>query len=254
MPDPIAFEIFGYQIRWYGFLIAMGMLLGIILATRRGRRKGVVEDNILDILIVAIPIAIIGARIYYVIFNLDYYLQYPADIIAVWKGGLAIHGGIIGGILGGYIVCRKKKLNFLMILDIFAPCFPLGQAIGRWGNYFNGEAYGGETTLPWAITVNDPIKGLIQVHPTFLYESIWNTLIFIFLLYYDRKHKKNEGEVISLYFIFYSIGRFFIEGLRTDSLYFMGFRTAQLMSLAFILIGILILIKIRNKPEDSLHE
>ncbi|MPW25171.1 prolipoprotein diacylglyceryl transferase [Alkalibaculum sp. M08DMB] len=250
MPNPIALEIFGFKLRWYGVLISLGILLGVLIALRRGAKKNVIADDLLDVLIVGIPCAIIGARLYYVIFNLGYYTNHPNEIIAIWEGGLAIHGGLIAAILGGYITCKVKKLDFLKILDIFAPCFPLGQAIGRWGNYFNQEAYGGETTLPWAITVMDPVKGSIQVHPTFLYESIWNTLLFGFILFYEKRFKKAEGELICIYAIFYSVGRFFIEGLRTDSLYFMGFRTAQLISIVFVVIGSVILVKLRKKAVE----
>lgn len=246
MPDPIAFEIFGYSIRWYGVLISLAMLLGVSIALKRGKKKNIIGDDLLDVLIVAIPCAILGARIWYVLFSLDYYLKVPSEIIAIWHGGLGIHGGIIGGILSGYIVCKHKKIDFLTALDVVAPAFPLGQAIGRWGNYFNQEAYGRETSLPWAITVNDPVKGLIQVHPTFFYESIWNLLVLGLLLIYERKYKKSEGELIALYAIAYSIGRFFIEGLRTDSLYFMGLRTAQLVSIGAIIIGALLLARLRK--------
>lgn len=247
MPNPIAFTIFGFSVRWYGVLISLGIILGVLIALRRAVRKNIVADDLLDVIIVGIPSAIVGARLYYVLFNLDYYLNHVNEILNIRQGGLAIHGGLIAAFIGGYITCRIKKLNFITVLDIVAPCFPLGQAIGRWGNYFNQEAYGGETTLPWAITVNDPTKGLIQVHPTFLYESIWNVLVFGFILFYEKKFKKSEGELICVYGILYSIGRFFIEGLRTDSLYFMGFRTAQLASLAFVMIGTVVLVMIRKR-------
>ncbi len=246
MPDPIAFEIFGYSVRWYGVLISLAMLLGVLIALKRGEKKHIIGDDLLDVLIVAIPCAIVGARIWYVLFSLDYYLKAPSEIIAIWHGGLGIHGGIIGGILGGYIVCKRKKIDFLTALDVVAPAFSLGQAIGRWGNFFNQEAYGRETSLPWAITVNDPAKGLIQVHPTFFYEFIWNLLVFGLLLIYEKKYKKSEGELIAIYAIAYSIGRFFIEGLRTDSLYFMGLRTAQLVSIGAIIIGALLLGRLRK--------
>lgn len=249
MPDPIAFEIFGYSVRWYGVLISLAILLGVFMALKRGEKKNIIGDDLLDVLIVAIPCAIIGARMWYVLFSLDYYLQEPSEIIAVWHGGLGIHGGIIGGIIGGYIVCKRKKMPFLTVLDVVAPAFPLGQAIGRWGNFFNQEAYGRETSLPWAITVNDPVKGLIQVHPTFFYESMWNLLVFGLILFYEKKYKKSEGELIAVYAIAYSIGRFFIEGLRTDSLYFMGLRTAQLISMGAIIIGVLLLVKLRKKTK-----
>lgn len=250
MPSPIAFEIFGREIRWYGILIASALLIGILIATKRAKGKNIIQDDILDILIIAIPCAIIGARLYYVLFNLSYYMNNPGDIIAVWKGGLAIHGGIIAGALSGYFVCRRKNMDFLTVLDIFAPCFPLGQAIGRWGNFFNQEAYGRETNLPWAITVHDPVKGAIHVHPTFLYESIWDILVFVFIMIYDKKFKKSEGELICIYAVLYSVGRFLVEGLRTDSLYFMGFRTAQIVSVVFIVIGSIMFIKFRRKNNE----
>lgn len=246
MPDPIAFVIFGFEVRWYGVLIALAMMIGILIAIKRASKKNIIADHILDILIVSIPCAILGARLYYVTFSLDYYLAYPEQIFAIWLGGLAIHGGLIGAFIGGYIVCRIKKLNFIMILDIFAPCFPLGQAIGRWGNYLNQEAYGSETNLPWAITVTDPLKGIIKVHPTFLYESISNIIIFFFILFYERKFKKTDGELICIYAILYSCVRFFIEGLRTDSLYFYNFRIAQLISIALIILGLTFLVILRK--------
>lgn len=246
MPDPIAFEILGFPIRWYGILISLAMLLGISIALKRGQKKNIIGDDLLDVFIVAIPCAIVGARIWYVLFNLDYYLRVPSEIIATWHGGLGIHGGIIGGIIGGYMVCKYKKIDFLTALDVVTPAFPLGQAIGRWGNFFNQEAYGRETSLPWAITVNDPQKGLIQVHPTFFYEFIWNLFVFGLLFLYEKKYKKSEGELIAIYAISYSIGRFFIEGLRTDSLYFMGLRTAQLVSIGAIIFGLALLSKLRR--------
>ena len=251
MPNPIAFELFGFSIRWYGIFISLAIVLGVLIALRRGKKKNIKEDDLLDILIIAIPSAIIGARLWYVLFSLDYYLMEPSEIIAIWHGGLGIHGGIIGGILGGYIVCRIKKLDVWTLLDIVTPAFPLGQAIGRWGNYMNQEAYGGETSLPWAITVNDQVKGLIKVHPTFLYESIWNILVFLFILFYEKKYKKREGELICIYAIGYSIGRFFIEGLRTDSLYFMGLRTAQIVSVISIILGSVLLIKLRKSENNK---
>ncbi|NTW72195.1 MAG: prolipoprotein diacylglyceryl transferase [Eubacteriaceae bacterium] len=247
MPDPIAFNFFGIAVRWYGLLISLAMLLGIFFAIKRGSKKGIVSDDILDIVLVTIPSAIIGARLYYVLFQLDYYLMYPGKILRIWEGGLAIHGGLIAAFVAGYIVVRIKKLDFLTLADIFAPCFPLGQAIGRWGNYFNQEAYGTETNLPWAITVLDPVKGLIQVHPTFLYESIWNILVLFIVLAYEKKAKKNEGELIFIYGIFYSVGRFMIEGLRTDSLMFFGLRIAQLISVAILLFCSFYLYKTRKK-------
>lgn len=241
--NPVAFEIFGMSIRWYGILIGSGMLLGALIAMREAKRLGLKEDTLLDILIIALPCAIIGARFYYVIFELDNY-DTIFEMINIRSGGLAIHGGILAAVGSFAIYAKVKKLDFWKWLDITAPSIALGQAIGRWGNYINGEAHGGETSLPWAITVAGK-----QVHPTFLYESIGDLAIF-FILYSMRKKKKFDGQLIALYMIFYSAIRFLIEGLRTDSLYWGQFRVAQLISIALILLGIAILI-VRNKKYNT---
>lgn len=226
----IAFTVFGVDIAWYGLLIAIGMMLGVLLAVKRAKNIGVTEEVVYDIALWSIPAGVLGARIYYVIFNLDYYSSDWSRILQFRQGGLAIHGGIIVGFIVGYLICQKNKVNFLSMADVAAPSMILGQAIGRWGNYFNQEAYGRPTELPWAIMIDG-----VNVHPTFLYESIWNIIVMIGLILYTKK-KKVEGEIFFLYLIFYSIGRFFIEGLRTDSLMIGPFRTAQLISL-FMIIG-----------------
>ncbi|KAB3538599.1 prolipoprotein diacylglyceryl transferase [Alkaliphilus pronyensis] len=226
--DPIAFEVFGLEIGWYGIIIATGMLLGVIVATIRAKKEGLHEDVIIDIALLAVPAALIGARLYYVIFKWDFYSQYPQYILNFRQGGLAIHGGVIAGVLVGYLYCRYKGYGFWRLADICAPSIILGQAIGRWGNYINQEAYGRPTDLPWAIEVNGDM-----VHPTFLYESLWNFGVFLFLLYYTKK-KKYTGQIFILYIILYSIARFFIEGLRIDSLMIGPLRTAQVISLVLI--------------------
>lgn len=238
--DPIAFEIFGLEIRWYGILLSLSILIGIFLSMYLAQKNNFDSEKLLDMVLIIIPAAIIGARIYYVIFRWDYYFYNPSEIYKIWHGGLAIHGGIIGGTISAVIYTQKRRLPFWKLADFIAPSLILGQAIGRWGNFFNQEAYGRETDLPWAITVNDPIKGMIKVHPTFLYESLWDFSIFLFLLWYGKNQKKSDGEVFLLYILLYSLGRFFIEGLRTDSLMFMGIRVAQLVSaLAIIVAAIL---------------
>lgn len=255
IPNPIAFTVFGHDIRWYALLMCSAFVIGLILAKYRTKKSGLNPDYIYDVFIAIIPLAVIGARLYYVAFNWDYYSIYPDQIIAVWNGGLAIHGGIIGGILGLYIVCKIHKIPLLKMMDILSPSLILGQAIGRWGNYFNMEAYGRETALPWAITVYEASKGYIHVHPTFLYESIWDVLVFFVLILLIDKKKKSDGVTVCWYFILYSIGRFFVEGLRTDSLYFMGLRAAQLVSIFCIIAGSTALIIIRNhakrKQDDN---
>ena len=240
--DPIAFTIFGLEVRWYGILIASAVVIGTILAIKEAKRKCISEDTILDLLLFVLPAAIIGARLHYVLFSWDNYKNNLIEILNIRGGGLAIHGAVIAGVIVGLIFAKVKKISFWELADIIAPSLILGQSIGRWGNYANQEAYGGPTDLPWAIVVDG-----VKVHPTFLYESIWNLLVFLFLVYYSRKMIKEDGEVFLLYIIIYSIGRLFIEGLRTDSLMFGPFRIAQLLSLASIIIGAFIFYKRRKK-------
>ncbi|WP_432664757.1 prolipoprotein diacylglyceryl transferase [Wukongibacter baidiensis] len=239
--NPIAFEVFGIAVRWYGILISSGMIIGTILAIREAKRLGLDENLIIDFILVMIPSAIIGARLYYVIFD---WSQYNGDImrmINIREGGLAIHGGVIGGVIAGILYTRVKKIDFWQLADIIAPSLILGQSIGRWGNFINQEAHGGPTDLPWGIMVDG-----VKVHPTFLYESIWNFAIFLFLMTY-RKKKKFDGELFYIYLVLYSVGRFFIEGMRTDSLMMGPFRVAQVLSLTLILIFGFLLFQKRRK-------
>jgi|SRR5690625_2557833 len=236
--NPVAFEIFGISIRWYGILISMGVLIGGIIALNEAKRKGIDEEIILDLLIFAIPAAIIGARLYYVAFSWDQYKDNPITALNFRNGGLAIHGAIIAAIIVGVIFCRVRKQNFWLIADIAAPSLILGQAIGRWGNYINQEAYGRPTDLPWGIMVDG-----VKVHPTFLYESLWNFLVFFFLIWYRRKKADVKGEIFLLYLILYSFIRYFVEGLRTDSLMWGSIRVAQLISIVAIVIASAILYK-----------
>lgn len=240
--NPVAFTIFGIEIRWYGIFIATAVLIGTFLATNEGKRKGIKEDTIMDLLLFAIPLSIVGARAYYVIFSWDNYRGNWKDIINLRGGGLAIHGAIIAAVLTALIICKVKDISFWKIGDIFAPSLILGQAIGRWGNYANQEAHGGPTDLPWGIIVDG-----VKVHPTFLYESIWNFLVFIFLLWYSRRKQKSDGEIFGLYIGLYSVARLFIEGLRTDSLMLGPIRVAQLISGLGIIIGFTIFYKQRKK-------
>lgn len=239
--NPIAFKLFNMEIRWYGILIAAGVMIGTLIAMREARRKDVDEEVLLDLLLFAIPSALIGARIYYVIFSWDMYRDNPIEALNFRGGGLAIHGAIIGAVLVAIIFCKIRKQNFWTMVDITAPSLILGQAIGRWGNYMNGEAHGGPTDLPWGIMVRG-----VKVHPTFLYESLWNFLVFIFLLWYSRNKSKVKGEVFLLYLILYSVARLFIEGLRTDSLMWGPIRVAQLISLVSIIIPAIILYRKRK--------
>ena len=190
--------------------------------------------------------AIICARLYYVIFSWDYYSQNPGEIFNIRGGGLAIHGGLIGGILTGFIYAKVKKLDFFKTADAVMVGMPLAQAIGRWGNFINGEAHGGPTSLPWGIMVDG-----VKVHPTFLYESIWDFGIFLFIMFYMRKKKTYEGEVIVSYITLYSIGRFFIEGLRTDSLMFGPIRMAQFISLVGVVGGLVLHFYLKNRAKKN---
>ncbi|AOY77438.1 prolipoprotein diacylglyceryl transferase [Clostridium formicaceticum] len=227
--NPIAFRIFGVEVAWYGIVISIGIFLGIFVAMIRAKKEGLYEDAVLDLSLIAVPAAVIGARLYYVVFKWDYYGQNPISILRIRQGGLAIHGAIIFGVLAGYLFCRYKGIGFWQMADICAPSIILGQAIGRWGNYFNQEAYGTPTDLPWAIEVDG-----VMVHPTFLYESLWNFGVFIFLLYYTKR-KKMDGQIFLLYLILYSVGRFFVEGLRIDSLMIGPLRTAQVISVVTVI-------------------
>ena len=235
--NPIAFTLFGLEVRWYGIFIACGALLAIYFAEKLiERNPRVPKDAVVDASIFALPLGIVGARTYYVLFEWDYYSAHLSEIFAIRNGGLAIHGGLLGGTLAVFIYCRVKKISFIELLDMLAPGVVLAQGIGRWGNFMNGEAHGGVTNVPWAINV-----GGQMVHPTFLYESILDVSIFLILYFYVSKRRRFPGELAGIYLILYSIGRFFIEGLRTDSLYIGPLRTAQVMSLIVILLGILIL-------------
>lgn len=251
-PDPVAFSIGKISVTWYGILIASAFLIGTILFLKEAKRQKLNQEHLLDAILVAVPVALLGARLYYVIFNWDYYYRYPSEILAVWHGGLAIHGGLIGGILAGYFVVRKYKINFWQAIDMAAPSIVLGQAIGRWGNYFNQEAYGYEvdpSKIPWAMYIDGAYR-----HPTFLYESLWDFGVFLFLLWLRRRKGLQWGDVFFSYAVLYSVGRFFIEGLRTDSLMLTPYlRIAQVIS-AIIIIVALSLIFYRHFKKKTLHE
>ncbi len=248
--DPIAFNIFGLDIRWYGIFIATGMMVGILLAGFTCKLKNVNYDELLNITIISFPIAIIGARAYYVIFEFAQYKDNLIQVFNIRQGGLAIHGGIIFGMLAAFIYTRYRKENLLQFADVAAPSIIIGQALGRWGNFFNSEAHGGPVTqtfiskFPHFIQKGMLIDG-VYYHPTFLYESIWNMIVCLLLIYLLTKTFK-IGTVFFSYIGLYSLGRFFIEGLRTDSLMFGSIRVAQLISLAGIALCIIFLV-INNK-------
>jgi len=255
--DPIAFTVFGLTIRWYGILIATGMMAGIILANYTSKLKGLDYDEFLNIVLISFPIAIIGARTYYVIFEFNQYKDNLIEVFNIRQGGLAIHGGIIFGMLAAFIYTRYKKENLLKFADVAAPSIIIGQAIGRWGNFFNSEAHGGPVTQAFISKFPDFIqRGMlidgVYYHPTFLYESIWDVMVCLLLIYLLTKTFK-AGTVFFSYIGLYSLGRFFIEGLRTDSLMFGGIRVAQLISLVGIAICITFIV-INHKKKDFKNE
>jgi len=227
--NPVALALGPLSIRWYGVIIGFGAILAMLLAIREVKKFGYPSDLIVDLLIIALPITIIGARLYYVFFRWDYYRTNPSEIIAVWHGGLAIHGALIMAIITGFIYARRKNISFWWLADVAAPSLLLGQAIGRWGNFINQEAHGGPVSLAFLNQLHLPqfiinqmyIDG-IYYHPTFLYESLWSFLGVIILFIWREKGNPRQGEVFLSYLVWYSIGRFYIEGLRTDSLAFDG--------------------------------
>lgn len=261
--DPIAFSIFGKSIYWYGILIAIGFLSATLLAMKQSEEFGISQDDVVDMLLYAGPVGIIGARLYYVIFSWDYYKDNLSEVYKTWNGGLAIYGGIIAGVLAAFVFAKIKKINPLKLFDFAIIYIPLVQAVGRWGNFFNQEAFGTNTSLPWGMT-SESVKSYLSsltlqgiqvdpskpVHPTFLYESIWDLIVFS-LLFSRRKHKKADGEVFVLYFVLYGIGRFFIEGLRTDSLMAGSIRVSQLLSAVFIIVGVILIILIRQRAAKT---
>ncbi|UBH09177.1 prolipoprotein diacylglyceryl transferase [Macrococcus armenti] len=241
--DPTAFEIFGYPVRWYGIIIACGILIGYIIAQKETERKHFKDDTLIDIVMWSIVSGIICARIYYVAFKWDYYYNHVSEIPLIMNGGIAIHGGLIGAIGMAYFLCRRKNISFFQLGDIAAPSIILGQAIGRWGNFMNQEAHGGEVTRKFLESLHLPEFIINQMnidgtyyHPTFLYESVWSIIGFIILLFL-RNYLK-IGQTFLLYGIWYSIGRFFVEGLRTDSLMLTShLRIAQVISIVIMLVA-----------------
>ena len=240
--NPIAFYIFGSSIRWYGLFIAVGMMLGILMAKYNSRYRNINFDTLLDVVLISLPIGIVGARLYYVLFQFSDYKDNLINIFNIRQGGLAIHGGILFALISAYIITKYKKVDFLNVADAVAPSIIIAQALGRWGNFFNSEAHGGSVSynfikhFPHFIQAGMHIDG-VYYHPTFLYESIWDLFVFIILMIVLRKNNK-QGIVFFSYLGLYSIGRFIIEGLRTDSLMFGPIKIAQLVSLCGVIIWI----------------
>lgn len=259
----IAFRIFGWPIHWYGVIIAAGFLLAVLYCSKKAADYGIVPDDLIDLLIWAVPLSIVGARLYYVIFYLDLYrradgsLDFPA-MVRIWDGGLAIYGGILMAILVLLIFCKVKKISFLAFADLGSFGMLIGQMVGRWGNFVNVEAYGGPTDLPWRMGIYDTVNGAYQyleVHPTFLYESLWNLLGFLLLALVVARRRKFDGQIFLSYMAWYGLGRAWIEGLRTDSLYFFstGLRVSQVLALVFFVLAVVLLViqlSRKHAPED----
>ncbi len=242
-----SFQLFGFTVHWYGVIIALGILAAYIFCSRIATDYGLTKDNALDIIIFGLPSAIICARIYYVIFEWESYKSNLLDIFKIWEGGIAIYGGVIGACLSTYIYCKVKKIPPLKAFDLGAYGLLLGQMIGRWGNFVNAEAYGAECMLPWRMQLLD--VG-IMVHPTFLYESLWNLCVFIVLLL-RRKKTTFDGETFLSYITLYGLGRFWIEGLRTDSLYLGPVRISQLVAASCFIIGLILIIYFKSKDKKN---
>ncbi|SYZ79336.1 prolipoprotein diacylglyceryl transferase [Trichococcus shcherbakoviae] len=253
--NPISFQIGPLQVRWYGVIIGIAMYMAAWLSSREAEKRGIKEDTIADLTMWVIPVGLIGARLYYVLFELDYYLQNPSDILAIWEGGIAIYGGLIAGFFTVVWFSRKRETPLGLMLDVLAPSVLLAQAIGRWGNFMNQEAHGREVSRQFLenlalpeFLINQMEIGGVYYHPTFLYESLWSILgVAVLLLLRNREHVLRRGEVALSYVLWYSFGRFFIEGMRTDSLYLggTGIRISQVVSL-LLFVGAVILFLYRR--------
>lgn len=273
--SPTALKIGSVEIKWYAVCIMLGFALAIVYAIVQGKKQGFKGDTFVDLAIIAMVFGLIGARLYYVAFRIDEYIKNPIKILYIWEGGLAIYGGVILAVFASFIYCRVKKQPFMKLADIAAPALLIGQGIGRWGNFFNQEAFGVNTDLPWGMTGNiiaDNIRseaadikerfGIIldsskSVHPTFLYESLWCLLGVLVLWICFKKFKKFDGQIALMYCAWYGLGRMFIEGLRTDSLIlFANIRVSQVLAAATFLAAVVLLIvfgvrKRRREPEDD---
>jgi phosphatidylglycerol:prolipoprotein diacylglycerol transferase len=251
--NPVAFNIGNFEIRWYGILIVLGIFIGMFIAYYNSKKLNLDFEKIIDGFLVAFPCAIVGARAYYVFFEFDNFKNNIWSVFNLRTGGLAIHGGLIGALIGTIIYCKFKKIEMMKYLDVVAPSLILAQAIGRWGNFMNGEAHGDVVSYEFISKFPEFIqKGMYldghYYNPTFLYESMWNLIIFLILMIILHKKKSNEnGVVIASYAVLYSVGRLFIESLRTDSLMIGNIRIAQFMSILGVVIGITYIIYVKSK-------
>ncbi|ATD56074.1 prolipoprotein diacylglyceryl transferase [Clostridium chauvoei] len=254
--NPVAFEVFGLEIRWYGVIISLGVVAAMALTYFMAEKKKLDFEVIIDAFLWVFPFSIIGARLYYVAFEYQNYDSFM-DVINIRQGGMAIHGGLIAGLIVGLIFAKVRKINFLEYVDIVMPGVILAQAIGRWGNFMNQEAHGGLVSKEFISKFPEFIQQGMYIggqyyHPTFLYESIWNLVVCGILVYILLKRKSSEsGMVLGSYMTFYSLGRFFIEGLRTDSLMFFGLRIAQIISIVGIILGLSLIIWVKKRKKTN---
>lgn len=248
------FSVFGIDVYTYGILIALGLCLAFVYAVREANRVGISQDDLLNMFITAVPVSIICARIYYVVFSWADYRENPIEVLNIRGGGLAIYGGIIGALISVFVYCKIKKIGVGRVLDILAVGLPIGQAIGRWGNFVNGEAFGSACSMPWAMTIESGGRIVAEsCHPTFLYESLWNVVGVVLLLIYKRR-KRRDGQLFAAYMVWYGIGRVMIEGLRTDSLYIGVFRVSQLVAGASVLAGAVLIWRLGRKGKKQIKE
>ena len=266
--NPIAFSIGSLQIHWYGIIIALAFLVAIVYVIKQAPRFGVNPDRALDVIMGSFVVGLVGARIYYVAMEWPAYADDPISALYIWEGGIGIYGGLIAGFLFAILMCRWRKVRMLPMMDVAGPALLLAQAIGRWGNFVNIEAYGGNTTLPWGMTspkitaeltarldhltqIGMTIDPSQPVHPTFLYESLWNILGFVLIVWLLVPRRRFDGQVFLSYCAWYGFGRFFIEGLRTDSLMIGNLRTSQLVALVCVVVSVIIMAVVLRKIKEK---
>ena len=258
--NPVAFKLGNLSVKWYGIIMAVAIILAVSMAIFEGRKRQIESDDFMDLLLWAVPLGYVGARIYYVIFEWNYYSQHLDEIIAIWNGGIAIYGGLLAGLAVLLVFCYKRMLPPFLMLDIITPGVMAAQILGRWGNFINQEAHGGPTTLAFLqslhlpdFIINQMKIGGVYYQPTFLYESFFNLIgLLIILLLRHRKHLFKQGEIFMLYLAWYSVIRFFVEGMRTDSLYLWGSsRVSQMLSVILLIVVIVLFIYRRRvvKPK-----
>lgn len=256
----IAFRVFGWPIHWYGIIIALGFLLAVGYCSRKADHYGITQDDIADLLLCAVPLCIIGARLYYIIFYLDLFRGADGSLnfsqmIRIWDGGLAIYGAILMAVVVALVFCKLRKISFFSLADLGSFGLLIGQLVGRWGNFVNMEAYGAPTDLPWRMGIYDTVGGVYQymeVHPTFLYESLWNLAGLLLLALVVEKHRKFDGQIFFSYVAWYGMGRSWIEGLRSDSLYLFstGIRVSQLLAFVTCVASVAVLLVLMRKPHS----